>query len=144
MILDYVNGDIYNSIRTPFYWNGNYYCIVQHWGVGYSLVLLGNTAKESKILIPQMKESPTIYPPTDERNEDLVIKANYGYTLYAITKKSQQSRLISDGKHDILEFRYKAPYYYIYDLPREYYRLNPDGEDEKITENEWNQLPEEY
>lgn len=144
LILDYVDGGIGRSINIPFYWNGNYYCIVQHWGVGCSLVLLGNSPKESRVLIPQMKERPSIYPPTDERNEDLVIKANYGYTLYAITKKSLQSRLISDGKHDILEFRYKAPYYYIYDFPSKYYRLNPDGEDEKITENEWNQLPEKY
>lgn len=144
LILDYVDGDIDRSINIPFYWMGNYYCVVQHKGVGYSLVLLGNSPKESRVLIPQMKERPSIYPPTDERNEDLIITISATDTMYAISKKPHVTKLLSDRKHDILYFRYKAPYYYIYDFPSKYYRLNPDGEDEKITENEWNQLPEEY
>ena len=67
-------------------------------------------------------------------------------SFYIVTKSNKIPQLLSTKtEHDILYFRYKAPFFYVYDYNNhKYFRLNPDGGDEEISESEWEALPEKY
>ena len=142
LVMDYVDG---KSIERPFCWNGNYYCVIK--SDETKVVLLGKTPAECKTVISKDGD-PMIYFSENGNNDNFVIKMT-GWSdgsFYIVTKSNKIPQLLSTKtEHDILYFRDKAPFFYVYDYNNhKYFRLNPDGGDEEISESEWEALPEKY
>lgn len=132
------------NIEKPFYWNGSNYCIVENKkDDSYNLVLLGDSPEENKVLISE-NVSPHILTSSDTANSNLVILYynHPKWSFYILTNQSKEPKLLSKGKYYIMDYRCKENNYYIYDYDsHKYFKLNPLGDDEEITKQEWDTLP---